>query len=135
MRFVIIIVLLLAAHFSLTVFVPGAAGKAAFYWPWAADTQPVLAGIGGVPQQGGGFITPSLAGIAGLCLLGAVAALLGIVVPAEWWTALVIVGAVASLILFVLYFSPLAIAPIILDIVLLYGVFIQHWTVASINGL
>lgn len=135
MRIVVVVVLLLAAHFSLTVFVPGGVGKAVFYWPWAADTQPVLAAIGDLPQQGGGVITPALAGIAGLCLLGAAAALLGIVVPAEWWTVLVVIRAVASLALFVLYLSPLAIVPIIIDVILLWGVFIQHWTAASLSGL
>ncbi|MEZ4670772.1 MAG: hypothetical protein R3E39_22945 [Anaerolineae bacterium] len=74
MRVVISIALVLAAHFSLTVFVQGAAGKAVIYWPWAADTPLIFAGMGGLPQQGGNIITPLLAGVAGLCLLDAAAA-------------------------------------------------------------
>ncbi len=134
MHIVIVILVLLAAHFSLTAFVPSPAGQAQFYWPWALDMRPVLAGVGGLPQAGGGIVTPALAGIAGLCLLAAAASLLGIVVPADWWTALVIVGAVASIVLFGLYLSPLSLIPIGLNLILLWGVVLQHWTVLGLRG-
>lgn len=134
MHIVVLILVLLAAHFSLTAFVPGPAGQAQFYWPWAADSRPILAGVGGLPQEGGSIVTPALAGIAGLCLLAAAAALVGIVVPAEWWTPLVVVGAVASIALFVLYLSPLSLIPIALDLLLLWGIVLQHWTVLGLRG-
>lgn len=134
MTIVVVIVLLLAAHFSLTAFVPSPAGQAQFYWPWAAEMHPVVGGIGALPQGGGGIITPALAGIAGLCLLAAAAALLNIAVPADWWLPLVIVGALASTVLFVLYLSPLSLIPIALNLFLLWGAVVQHWTVAGLRG-
>ncbi len=134
MRIVVLVLLLLAAHFNLTAFAPGAAGKAVIYWPWAADSRPILAGIGGLPQESGSIVTPALAGIAGLCLLVAAGALLGIVVPVVWWPPLVIVGSVASMALFVLYIGPLAIIPIAIDVVLVWGVFIQQWSAMALRG-
>ncbi len=135
MAIVVLVLLLVAAHFSLTVFAPGAAGGATFYWPWAANSQPILAGIGGLPQTGGGVVTPALAGIAGLCVLAATASLLGIVVPVNWWVPLVVAGALASIVLFVVYLGPLSIIPIALDLILLWGVALQHWTVAALRGV
>jgi hypothetical protein len=134
MRILVFVLLLLGAHFSLTAFVPGAAGNAVFYWPWAADARPLLAGVGGLPQQGGSVLTPALAGIAGLCFLGAAAALLGIVIPADWWRLLVMGGTVASIALFVLFLSPLSVLPIAVDLLLLWGLFAQQWTVAGLQG-
>lgn len=135
MRIIVLVLLILAAHFSLTVFAPSPAGKAAFYWPWAADSHSFVPDIGGMPQQGASVVTPALAGIGGLCLLMAALALLGIVVPAAWGVPLIIVGAMASIALFVLYLSPLALLPIALNLILLWGVFLQNWTIESLRGL
>ena len=134
MRIVVLALLIVAAHFSLTAFAPGQAGKALIYWPFAADSKPILAGVGGLPQQGGSILTPALAGLAGLCLLAAVAALFGVVVPADWWTLLVVAGSVLSITLFVLYLSPLSLLPIAIDLTLLWGVVLQHWTATALRG-
>lgn len=134
MRIFVLILLVLAAHLNLTAFAPSPAGKAVFYWPWAADSRPIVAGIGGLPQEGSGIVTPALAGIAGICFLAAVLALLGIVVPTDWWTPLIGVGVAASIVLFVLYLSPLSLIPIALNLILIWGVFLQHWTAAGLQG-
>ena len=126
MRYVILILLLLAAHFSLTPFAPAPVGKGTFYWPFAADSKPWLAGIGGLPQQSGRVITPLLAGLAGACFLAAALSLLGWVVPANWWMPLVLTASVASGLLYVLYLGPWSLLPIALDAVLLCGVFLQR---------
>jgi hypothetical protein len=134
MRIAVIILLLLAAHFCLSAFAPSPAGKGIFYWPWATDSKPVLAGVGRLPAKGGSILTAALAGIAGLCFLGAVLCLFGVVVPAGWWMPLVLVGVAGSIALFLLYFTPLSLLPILLDLVLIWGVFFLNWTVAALNG-
>lgn len=131
MRILVLIFLLLAAHFDLTAFAPSPAGKALVYWPWAADSRSILVGV--IPE-GGGIVVPGLAGIAGLCFLAAAGALLGIIVPIDWWTPLIGVGAAASIVLFVLFLSPLSLIPVALNLILLWGVFLQHWTAAGLQG-
>ena len=135
MRIIVIILLVLAAHFSLTPFAPAKGGKAVFYWPFAADSQPLLGFAGGLPSQPGSVLTPALAGIAGLCFLAAVLGLFGVIVPAQWWPALVVVAAVASMLLYVLYFGLFSIIPIVIDLVLLWGLFVQNWTVTALRGV
>jgi len=125
-RVIVVVLLLLAAHFSLTPFAPAPAGRATFYWPFATDSRPILAGSG--------ILTPLFAGLAGLCLVAAVAALFGVVAPAGWWRPLVGIGAVASLALNVLYLSPHAVLPILIDVALLAGLIVQRWTVSGLRG-
>jgi hypothetical protein len=133
MRIVVIIILLLAAHFNLTAFAPAQAGKATFYWPFAADSKSWLSFIGGLPQQSGLFTT-LLASIAGLGFLAAAFALLGWIVPEGWWLPSVLIAAIASIALYVLYFGGNALIPIALDAVLLWGVIVQGWTVAGLHS-
>ena len=131
MRIVLLILVLLGAQFTATAFVPTQPGKGWILWPFAADTKSWLGFTGGVPQQSNGVFLPLLAGLAGIATLGflaAAASLLGILVPAAWWPYLVPVAAIASLVLQIVYAGPLAILPILLDAVLLWGVLIQHWT-------
>jgi hypothetical protein len=135
MQIVVLILLVLAAHFSLTPFAPAKSGKAAFYWPFASDTRPVIAFVGRLPNQSGGLITPVLAAVAGLCFAGAVLGILGIVVPASWWPILVVVAAVASILLYVLYFGVFALLPLAIDAVLLWGVLFQGWTANGLRGV
>ena len=135
MRIIVIALLLIAAHFSLTVFAPAPAGQAKVFWPFAADAKPILAGIGGLPQQSGSTLTPLLAGIAGLGFLAAAFALFGWWVPVGWWASLTVTSAVASILLFTLYVGPWAVLPIMIDVVLLWGVVIQHWSVTEFRGV
>lgn len=134
MRIIVIALLLLATHFSLIPFAPAETGKNTIIWPIAANSRPWLSGIGGLPQQPGSVVTTLLAGGAGLCLIGAVLALFGVVIPAAWWPVLVTTGSAASMLVYVLYFGPLALIPIALDMALLWGVFIQKWTVTGLSG-
>lgn len=135
MRFVILVLLLLAAHFSLTPFAPAPAGKASFYWPFAADSRSWLTTLGGLPQSLGSVITPLLAGLAGLGFLMAALSLFGWVVPANWWLPTIVVAVVASIGLYSLYFGLWSLLPIAIDSVLVWGVFIQHWTATGLRGL
>lgn len=130
MRIVLLILLLLAAHFSLTALLPGPTGKGTIIWPFGPESRPVLSFLGSARRP----LTQVLAVLAGACFLLAALALFGLLVPATWWTALVIVGAVASILLHLLYVGPFAILPLILDGVLLWGVLAQGWTVASLSA-
>lgn len=120
MRFVILSLVLLAAHFSLTAFAPALAGKSWVLWPFAADSQPSLAGIGGLPQQVGSVLSPVLAGIAGLGFLVAAFSLFGVIAPALWWRGLVVAASTASILLFVMFPSRWSVLPIGLDAVLIW---------------
>ena len=134
MRFVVIVLLIIAAHFSLTPFAPTQAGKAWFGWPFAADSKPILAFVGGLPAQSGSVLTPLLAGLAGLGFLAALAALFGIVIPAGWWRPLMMVAGIASALLYVLYFGRWSPLPLALNAVLLWGVLAQNWSVEMLRG-
>ena len=130
MRLLIAFLLLLGAHFALTANVPAPAGQGWIFWPFAADSQAVL----GFTGEGISNMTKLLSAIAGICFLAALLALFGLLIPAEWWGVLVGIAAASSLILYVLYFDPWAILPLAIDIFLLWGVLIPHWSVASLHG-
>ena len=130
MLWVVVVFLVLGAHFALTAIAPGKAGKALFYWPFAKDSQPTINLFGSATK----VITQVLSMIAGLCFLASVAALFQWLIPSNWWTFLIIVGSVSSALLFLLYIGLYAILPLIINVVLLLGVFVWHWTVASLRG-
>ena len=120
-------VVMLGAQFSLTAFAPAEAGKAWLLWPFAADSRPVLSGLGGLPAEGNSLLTPALAGLAGLAFLAAVLCVFGVVVPQGWLVPAVLVAVVCSALLHVLYAGPLSLLPIVVDAVLIWAVFIQQW--------
>jgi hypothetical protein len=68
-----------------------------------------------------------LVAITVVVLLGAGLATLRVVVPHEWWQALVLTGAVASLITLALFFHPWLLLGVAIDAVLLYLVLINGW--------
>ena len=51
MRYLILVLLLLGAQFSLTAFAP-AEGKAWLLWPFANNSKPILGFFGGLPKRG-----------------------------------------------------------------------------------
>lgn len=132
MRTVVFALLFLGAHFAGTAFVPGP--KANIIWPFGVESRSVRAGIGGLPTQGGSVVTPLLAGITAIAFAGAFLAMLGLVVPAEWFVALVVSGSLASIALFVLFAGMWAILPVAVDLLLLWGVLAQGWTVAMLRA-
>jgi hypothetical protein len=134
LRLIVIALLLLAAHFNLTALAPAPAGKGSLYWPFAADSHPWLSMIGGPPQQSGSLVTPLLAGIAGLCFLAAAMSLIGWLVPAGWWRLLVLVAAACSIMLYGLYIGPVALIPLSIDGLLLWGLLAQSWSVTALRG-
>jgi len=134
MKIIVLVLLFLAAHFSLTPFAPAKTGEARFYWPFAAGTRSWLPWAGGLPSQSGSVLTPLLAGAAGLAFLAAAACLLGWAVPSGWFRPLVGVGLGASGLLYLLYAGPFALLPLALDAFMLWGLLAQRWTPALLNG-
>jgi hypothetical protein len=134
MHYVVTVLLLVGAHFSLTAFAPAAEGKRWVGWPFGVDSKSLLSGLGGLPRQGGA-VTALLAGVAGLGFLLAVVGLLfGVVVPTDWWRILVTTSAAASILLYALYFGPLSLLPIALDVVILWGVLLHGWSMSGLRG-
>jgi hypothetical protein len=72
-------------------------------------------------------IGPVLVAITVVVLLAAGLATLRVVVPHEWWQALVLTGAVASLITLALFFHPWLLFGVAIDAALLYLVLINGW--------
>ena len=126
MRTIVIVLLVLGAHFNLTAVVPGP--KALIYWPFGADTKPLLAMLGAYPNSP----TQLLSMLAGASFIAALLALLGWLVPANWFAPLVIVAVAASVLLYGLYFGTFALLPIAIDLVLAWGVLSQHWSVTTL---
>ena len=132
MRIVVMILLLVGAHFAGTAFVPGQ--RATVIWPFGIESRPVLARIGGLPSQSGSVASPLLAGLAVLAFVGAFMAVVGVVVPAAWFVPLVVAGSLGSIALFLLFAGPWAALPIVVDVILLWGVLGLHWTAPLLRG-
>ena len=131
MRFLIILLLLAGALFALTATVPAPARKNWVFWPFAADSQAVF----GLAGEGIDTVTKLLSVIAGVCFVAAVLALFGLLIPAELWGVFVGVASIASLVLYLLYLGPRVMLPIVIDIFLLWGIFVVHWLVAGLRGM
>ena len=137
MWIVLLVALLLAAQLNLTALVPLQAGGAPppwwvggmLLWPFSVETRTVLP-AGDLLNT----LTPVLAIVAAGAFLAAAAALLGWWVPANWLPWLIVVGAVASIVLQVVWLSPWAILPLLLDAALLWAVFGMRITVATQRG-
>ena len=137
MWILILALLLLGAQLNLTAIVPLKAGDpeppwwvgGRLLWPFAVETRTLLP-AGDLLN----VLTPILAISSAMLFLLAAAALLQWVVPAEWFTWLIVGAAVCSIVLQVIWFSGWAILPLLVDIALLWAVFGQHITVASLRG-
>jgi len=128
MRILVIVLLLLGVHFNLTANVPGP--KALIYWPFGADTKPTIALFGAYPNAP----TQLLSALAAAGFLAALLALFGWLIPANWFVPLVVIAAITSGLLYVLYFGLNSLIPLAVDAVLLWGVLIQNWSVTGLNG-
>ena len=131
MRWLVIVLLVLGAHLSLTAIAPGEAGKALIYWPFAKDSRPTVDILGSATKP----ITLLLSAVAGLSLLAAAASLLGWLVPPGFWSPAVILGTASSALLFILYIGVNSLIPLAVDLLLLWGVLFQKWSVAGLRGL
>ncbi len=120
------LVLLLGAQVNLTALVPAAPGQTpppwwvggGLLWPFFSDTRTLL-------PRGDALntLTPVLGIVAAACFLLAAAAVWGWLVPSGWIPWLVVVGAVSSIVLQVVWLSGWAVLPLLVDAVLLWSVF------------
>lgn len=137
MRILMLVLLLLAAQFNLTAIVPLRAGDppppwwvgGRLLWPFAEETRTLLPAGDALNT-----LTPILGIGSALLFLMAAAALLGWGVPGTWFRMLIVAGAVLSIGLQIIWFSGWAVAPLLVDIALLWAVFGQRITVASLHG-
>ena len=137
MWIVMLVLLLLDAQLNLTALVPLQAGGTPppwwvggrLLWPFSVDTRTLL-------PRGDllNTLTPILAIASALCFLLAAAALLRWLVPENWFSWLIVVGAVLSIVLQVIWISGWAVLPLLVDAALLWAVIGQHVTVGSLRG-
>ena len=133
---IMLFLLFLAAHLNLTALVPllpkdppppwWVGGM--LFWPFAVETRTLLHG------ETLNILTPILAITTALLFLMAAGALLRKLVPGEWFSGLIVAGAVLSIALQVIWLSGWAIFPILVDILLLWAVFGGQLTVRSLRG-
>ncbi len=132
----LLVLLFLAAHLNLTALVPLQRGDAPppwwvggwLLWPFAEETDTLL--LSGDTLNA---FTPILGIISAVCFLMAAAALLRWRVPREWFSWLIVGGAVLSIVLQVIWFTGWAILPLLVDVTLLWVIFGRHVTVDSLR--
>lgn len=137
MRILILGLLLFAAHINLTALVPAAADQASppwwvggrLVWPFGLDTDTLLPAGGAVDT-----VTPILGIASAVLFLLAAAALLHWIVPAPWLAGLVVAGAVCSIVLQVVWISPWAVLPLLVDGALLWALLGGRVAVPSVNA-
>jgi len=134
---VLLVLILLAAHLNLTALVPLQKGDdpppwwvgGRLLWPFAEETDTLL--LSGDTLNA---FTPILGITSALCFLLAAAALLRWRVPRAWFAWLIVVGAVLSIVLQVIWLTGWAVLPLVVDAVLLWLIFGRHVTVDSVRG-
>ena len=137
MWILVLVLLVLGAQLNLTAIVPLQAGGTPppwwvggrLLWPFALETRTLLP-AGDLLNA----VTPILAIASAACFLLAVAALLRWVVPGAWFPWLIVVGAILSIVLQVIWLSGWAVFPLLVDVVLLWAVFGQQITVDRLRG-
>lgn len=142
MRIAVTILLIVAWHFPTTFFVPQDAPneRGWLIWPFGRASTPVLDGLQGTiaPASPATLGSPTLAmlaaGLASIAFLVAIASLWGIIIPSTWMAPAAVTGAVSSLVLFLIYLSPLSVVPVVADLVVLWGVFIAAWTPQTLSS-
>jgi hypothetical protein len=142
LRIVVTVLLMVAWHFPTTFFAPATDPNEHGWliWPFGRATPPAFDGLAGAiapstpTALGSPTVAMAAAGIASLAFIVAIAGLWGIVIPADWWRPAAIVGAVASMVLFSIYLSPLSVIPMLVDAAVLWGVIVSGWTTESLTG-
>jgi len=136
MKGLIVLALLLAAHLNLTALVPAASGQASppwwvggrLAWPFAADTHTLVRGDALTT------LTPILGIASAVFFVLAAGAVMDWVVPAQWATGLLVAGAVCSLALQVVWISPWAVLPLLMDGLLLWAALAPQVTVVGAHA-
>jgi len=98
-------------------------------WPFGLDTHTLLPAGGAVDA-----LTPILGIASAVFFLMAAGALLHWIVPGSWLGALIVSGAVCSLVLQVVWISPWAVLPLLVDGVLLWGLLSARVPALSVHA-
>lgn len=123
-KWLLVTLLLVQAHFCASYLVPlDAEGQRTFggllrwLWPWADGDHGPL----GTVTAGSGFPVAGffVAVTAAALFIASALAVLGWLVPTDWWRGLAGIGAVLSLVLLVLFLSPTKILPMLGDLLVL----------------
>jgi hypothetical protein len=129
MKYLVLTLLLLGVYFCLPLFLP--AKKAWIGWPQGKNTKSWVPFIQRLPascaSMGAAF--PAI-----IPLLGAVVGLFWNYIMPSVWQPFVVCGAIVSALLYILYFNPYAILPLLVDAALLWGIFGAGWTNWALNG-
>lgn len=138
MWIVVLVTLLFEGHINLTALVPLLPGDAPppwwvggrLFWPFAVETRTVF-----ITGDLLNAITPILSIGSGMLFLLAAAALLRWLVPSKWFRWLIVSGVILSIILQVIWLTPWAILPILIDLALLWAVVGKQITVEKLRPL
>jgi hypothetical protein len=127
-RVLVAAAIFLAANFCMSYIIPAPATSPAWIlFPFGrTDAQATwtFGRVEGLPLA----LMLGLAALAVLAFIGAFLATFDLWVSADWWRTLVLAGAGASALLFVLHLGPWAIAPLALDVGLLWLAWSSTWT-------
>lgn len=137
MWILVLVLLLLGAQLNLTALVPLQAGDppppwwvgGRLLWPFAEETHTLIP-AGDLLST----VTPILGIASAVLFLLAAAALLRWWVPARWFRWLIVGGAILSIPLQVIWFSPWAILPLLVDAALLWLALGMGITVEGLRG-
>jgi hypothetical protein len=137
MWIIILILLLVAAHLNLTGLVPLQPGDplppwwvgGRLAWPFAVETRTLIP-----PGDLLNALTPILSIISAAFFLAAASALLRWYVPVQWFPWLIVAGAAASFVLQGIWLTGWAAFPLLLNVLLLWAVFGQNLTAATLRG-
>lgn len=129
MRNAIALLLFIAALFNLTIFIP-----AEHAWPLQPFDTHTTSWLGfGLADTPGGTLARVLAVVAALLLLAAALSLVAVLVPERLFRPLALLGALGTLILFVLFLNPNSLLPIVLSLIILYAILSRTWTIRSLS--
>lgn len=129
MKYLVLGLLLLGVYFCLPLFFP--TKKAWIAWPYGKNIKSWLPFIRRLPascaSMGAAFpaIIPFLFAVVGLFW--------NYIMPTAW-PAFVVLGAISSALLYILYFNRYAILPLLVDAALLWGILGAGWTNWALNG-
>lgn len=136
MWILILILLLFGAHLNLTALIPLAQGQTPppwwvggkIIWPFDLETRTLIP-----PGDALNTLTPILGVAAAVFFLLAALALLRWLIPAKWFRGLLVLGAACSIVLQIVWISPWAVLPLLVDAALLGLVFSMHLTVVNMR--
>ena len=95
-------------------------------WPFVA-TDPCLVSSLGAGSDGVRTVGIALALVTFIAFLLAALTAAGIVLPSSFWAPLIVVGAVASAVVLVIFVTPWTLPFLVIDALLLWATFVQSW--------